>query len=154
MLSVPASFDRPAAPPRAEAQSGCFVCGPAHSIGLRIKYEVTGGGVIEARWVPGAAWQGFPGIIHGGIVSTVLDEAMSKAVAAHREKALTAEMRVRFRRPVQPGREFVVRGWIVDRWKRRFRTEAAVTGADGEEFAHAWGTFLASITREAEGDLP
>jgi acyl-coenzyme A thioesterase PaaI-like protein len=152
MLSVPASLDRPAAPP-AEAQSTCFVCGPANPIGLRIKYEVTGSGVVQARWVPGAAWQGFPGIVHGGIVSTVLDEAMSKAVAALAEKALTAEMRVRFRSPVQLGREFTIRGWIVERWKRRFRTEAAVTGADGEEFAHAWGTFLAPITPEAEGDL-
>lgn len=156
-ILMPTSFDRRPAPPRAEIQSTCFVCGPTHPIGLRIKYELTGAGVINARWVPSRAWEGFRGIIHGGIVCTVLDEAMSKAVAALAGEALTAEMRVRFRRRIQPGHELAVRGWIVDRSKRRIRTEAVVTDADGEEFAHAWGTFLALTvekqTREGESDL-
>jgi acyl-coenzyme A thioesterase PaaI-like protein len=98
--------------------------------------------------VPDHEWEGFPGIIHGGIVSTVLDEAMSKAVSASRVEALTAEIRVRFRRRIQPGREFAIRGWIVDSSKRRIRTEAVVSGAGGEEFAHAWGTFLAVTSAE------
>lgn len=147
---MPASFDRCPAPPRAEIQSTCFVCGPTHPIGLRIKYELTGDGAMNARWVPSRAWEGFRGIIHGGIVCTVLDEAMSKAVAASAGEALTAEMRVRFRRRIQPGQELAIRGWIVDRSKRRIRTEAVVAGADGEEFAHAWGTFLAlTVERQA-----
>ena len=153
---MPASIHRRSAPPRAETQSSCFVCGPTHPIGLRIKYELAGDGAMNARWVPERAWEGFPGIIHGGIVCTVLDEAMSKAVAARAGEALTAEMRVRFRRRIQPGQEFDVRGWIVDRSKRRIRAEATVIGADGEEFAHAWGTFLAVTverqTAEVEND--
>ncbi len=154
---MPISFDRRPAPPRAEIQSTCFVCGPTHPIGLRIRYELTGDGVVNARWVPSHAWEGFRGIIHGGIVCTVLDEAMSKAVAASAGEALTAEMRVRFRRRIQPGQELAIRGWIVDHSKRRIRTEAVVAGADGEEFAHAWGTFLSlAVERQvpgAEADL-
>ncbi len=75
-------------------------------------------------------------------MSTILDEAMSKAVAATRCQALTAELKVRFRRPVPPDCELEIRGWVLDRRKRRIRTEAVVTGAGGEELAHAWGVFL------------
>jgi acyl-coenzyme A thioesterase PaaI-like protein len=109
---------------------------------LRIKYETAGDGVISARWVPNSNWESFRGVIHGGIVCTVLDEAMSKAVTALAGDALTAEIRVRLRRRIQPGREFAIQGWVVDRRKRRIRTEAAIADADGQEFAHAWGTFL------------
>jgi acyl-coenzyme A thioesterase PaaI-like protein len=112
--------------------------------------------MMEARWVPQPGWEGFPGIIHGGIVCTVLDEAMSKAVAAAVGDALTAEIKVRLRRPVRPGQELTIRGWIVERHRRRTRTEAVVAGIDGEEFAHAWATFLAPPAgprkTEIEGD--
>ncbi len=69
---------------RAEPQSGCVVCGQEHPRGLRIRYEAGSDGSINARWTPTADWEGFRGIVHGGIVATVLDEAMSKAlVGAH-----------------------------------------------------------------------
>lgn len=144
------------APPRARSQSTCFVCGPTHPSGLRIKYEPAADGAMKADWAPDRTWEGFRGIIHGGIISTVLDEAMSKAVAASGGEALTAELRVRFRRPVRAGQEYTIRGWIHDCSRRRTRTEAAITGADGQEFAHAWGTFLAldvmGATTEVEND--
>ncbi len=61
------------APIRTQPQSTCFVCGPAHQTGLRIRFEPAGGGDVYALWIPAPAWEGFEGIIHGGIVSTVLD---------------------------------------------------------------------------------
>ena len=128
--------------PLAQSQSTCFVCGPAHPSGLRIQFSPAADGTIEGHWVATRTWEGFAGIIHGGIVSTVLDEAMSKAVAAAAIKALTAELRVRFHLPVRPGQPLTIRGWIVERHRRRIRTEAALTGDDGQEFAHGWATFL------------
>ena len=97
---------------------------------------------MTAQWTPGFAWQGFEGIIHGGIVSTVLDEAMAKAAAVFARKAVTAEMTVRFRLPVQPGQELAIRGWVVELTRRRIRTEASIAYDEGREFAHASATFL------------
>jgi acyl-coenzyme A thioesterase PaaI-like protein len=83
-------------------------------------------------------------------VSTVLDEAMSKAVAGSGEEALTADLRVRFRRHVTSGGVFVVRGWVVKRRKRVIRTEASLTAKDGTECAHARATFL-TLTAGSDG---
>ena len=72
-------------------------------------------------------------------MSTVLDEAMSKAVAATGSQALTAELRVRFRRHVTSGDVFLIRGWIVKRNRRAIVTEAALTAPDGTEHAPRLG---------------
>ncbi len=127
---------------RARGRRTCVVCGPENPRGLRVRYEAGDDGSVTAGWNPERCWEGFQGVIHGGIVSTVLDEAMSKAVVAGGCEALTAELRVRFRRPVASGGAYRIRGWVADRVKRRIRTEAELTGPDGAEHAHAWAVFL------------
>ncbi len=136
---------------RARAQSGCFVCGRNNPHGLQIRFERQDAGEIVATWTPASAWEGFSGIVHGGVVGTVLDEAMSKAVAGMGMEALTAELRVRFRRHVTAGDTFLVRGWVISRNKRLTKTEAVLVAADGTEHAHAWATFL---PLHANGSLP
>jgi acyl-coenzyme A thioesterase PaaI-like protein len=126
----------------ARPQRVCVVCGPDHPHGLRLRYDTAPDGSANAIWTPTGDWQGFQGIIHGGIIGTVLDEAMAKAVTAAGYEALTGELRVRFRHHVRPGEELGVRGWIVERTKRLVRAEAALNGPDGSERAHAWSVFL------------
>lgn len=128
---------------RARAQSGCVVCGQENTHGLHIRYVRERDGAITAEWRPTNHWEGFEGIVHGGIISTVLDEAMSKAVAAMNYEALTGELRVRFRHHVAAGEDLRIRGWVVEKAKRLIAAEATLTGADGSERAHAWARFLA-----------
>ena len=127
----------------ARSQSSCFACGPDNSRGLRLHFQGNEAGEMVAEWIPESELEGFQGIVHGGIVSTVLDEAMSKVVAASGAKAVTAELRVRFRMHVASGRIVHVRGWIDSHYKRMTKTEAVLTSSDGSELAHAWATFLA-----------
>jgi len=127
--------------PRAVRQNRCVVCGPDSPNGLHLQFQIDAGTIV-ANWTPTAEWEGFRGIVHGGIVATVLDEAMSKAVAATRCEALTGELRVRFRHRVAAGESLRIRGWIVKRARRLITTEATLTAADGSERAHAWASFL------------
>ncbi len=123
-------------------QTSCFACGADNPRGLRIRFETAKPGVSFAEWVPDVSAEGFRGIIHGGIISTVLDEAMSKAVVAAGLLALTAELRVRLRHHVSPNCPLQVRGWINTRNRRLIKTEAAITNLEGTELAHAWASFL------------
>jgi uncharacterized protein (TIGR00369 family) len=125
----------------------CFACAPDHPHGLHLKFENGEDGSASAAWRPTEHWQGYPGVIHGGIVSTVLDEAMAKAVAVA-GVAWTGELRVRYKRPVAPGEDLRVRGWIVERGKRLMRAEAALIAPDGSECAHAWSVFLPPAKRK------
>ena len=58
----------------------CFGCGDNNPIGLRLRFAYAGNGV-EASFTPSAEHQGFHDVVHGGIISTVLDEAMAWATA-------------------------------------------------------------------------
>jgi acyl-coenzyme A thioesterase PaaI-like protein len=109
---------------------------------LKLQFHVNGWGSVTADWTPSKIWEGFQGVIHGGIVSTVLDEAMSKAVAAAAKPAFTCHLEVRLHRPVAPGESLVVRGWVVKKRKRYIRVEAELRDRLSVERAHAWATFL------------
>lgn len=121
----------------------CFACSPDNARGLRLDFQRSDDGAMVAEWIPEADLEGYRGIVHGGLVSTVLDESMAKVVAAAGYDALTAELRVRFRRQVRSGVRSQVRGWIESRERRLIKTESSLTGEDGEELAHAWAMFLA-----------
>lgn len=126
----------------ARLNPACVACGARNSRGLRLRFSQGPNGA-SARWTPTGDWESFQGTIHGGIIGTVLDEAMSKAIIARDWEAFTAELRVRFQGRTAPGDELHVRGWVVDRQKRYIRTEATLVTDTGDERAHAWGTFLA-----------
>jgi acyl-coenzyme A thioesterase PaaI-like protein len=127
---------------RARPQDGCVVCGKENPYGLRIRFVRECDGAYSADWRPTANWEGFAGIVHGGIVGTVLDEAMAKAVAGMGYEAPTGELRVRFRRYVEAGEDLRIRGWVAGKVKRLVMAEATLTAADGSERAHAWARFL------------
>ena len=128
---------------RVEEHAGCVVCGIDNATGFQITYTTEAPGRVSALWTPATRYEGFKGLVHGGVLATVLDEAMSKAVAATGCEALTAELRVRFRRHIASGRAFRVRGWIVKHGTRIVETEASLTALDGSEHAHARAKFLA-----------
>lgn len=119
----------------------CFVCGEKNPNGLHLVFQSDGNRAI-AMWTPCVGWESFQGIIHGGIISSVLDEAMSKAIISEGHEAFTADLRIRFRKKVCIGDVVSISGWVVSVEKRRILAEATITSKDGEERAHAWGTFL------------
>lgn len=126
----------------ARVNPACIVCGSTNPKGLRIAFQQRSGAIC-ADWIPTSDWESFQGTIHGGIITTVLDEAMSKAIIARRWDALTVELRVRFRKRVAPGEQLHVRGWVIERQRRKILAEATLMTSAGEERAHAWATFLA-----------
>ncbi len=135
-------MEAPCVEPVAQANDRCFVCGSRNPHGLGLHFSRNDAGESRALWRTGEEWEGFRGVIHGGIVSTVLDEAMSKAVALEDIHALTCELRVRLRRRVGPAELLEVRGWIVEKRRRKITTEAILVDREGRERAHAWATFL------------
>jgi uncharacterized protein (TIGR00369 family) len=120
----------------------CFGCGARNPIGLHLSFAVEYDGV-RALFVPGPEHQGFDNIVHGGIISTLLDEAMAWATAAAGIWAVTAEMRVRFRHPVHVGERLVVTAQVASERSRLVATSATlIAEADGAEKASATATFM------------
>ncbi|MEX0682657.1 MAG: PaaI family thioesterase [Dehalococcoidia bacterium] len=119
----------------------CFGCGALNPEGLHVAFEVVGMRVT-GRFTPRKEHQGFPGVAHGGIAATVLDEAMGWAMYAANAWAMTAKMEVRYRRPLTLGEEVIVTAGVVRDRGRRLEAEARIETTSGETLAEANGLFL------------
>lgn len=121
----------------------CFACGPANPIGMHVHFDRAddGQGVI-ARLTLAPEYQGWRGIAHGGIVMALLDEAMAHAAGFAGHRGLTANVSVRFRKPVPLERPIEVRGKVT--WRRRnvLGVEASVLDTSGNVLARADGSFV------------
>ena len=88
-------------------------------------------------------YQGPPGYAHGGIIATVLDEAMGKVNKLRHVVALTKEMKVEYLRPVPLGKPIVVEGWEVRVRGRRHLNAAEIRNEKGDVLAQSRGVFIA-----------
>lgn len=120
----------------------CFACGSANPIGLHLQFTY-GEGTAEACFTPQRAFQGYPGIMHGGLVATLLDEAMAHAVIAAHGVAVTGDLHVRLRGNGVPiGRPLRLVGRVTGRRGRLVLAEAALHDEAGTLLAQGAGKFM------------
>jgi len=121
--------------------SKCFVCGDKNEIGLHVKFYADETQAI-GEYTAQEQFQGYQGILHGGITASLLDETMIKAVYALDVIAVTAEMTVRYRKPVYTGDKLTFTGKVTEKHARFFSTIGEARRADGEIVATATGKYL------------
>jgi acyl-coenzyme A thioesterase PaaI-like protein len=105
----------------------CYVCGTKNPAGLAVEFEIDKADrSIRATFIPLDIHQGFEGIIHGGILSALLDEAMAKLAFNLGIPAVTAEMTVKFKAPSAPGEELFIYGRITQETRKLILAEARI----------------------------
>ena len=122
----------------------CFGCGRLNATGLRLTfYAPPDRARVWAPFTPNADHEGFQDMVHGGIITAVLDEVMGWALYARGIWAVTGKLSVAFRRPVEVGVATRATGWLVaDRGRvldvageLRRETDAAVLAEASATFA-------------------
>ena len=112
-------------------------------MGLRLHFEVDESArSIKTIFNPQKIHQGYQDVVHGGIISTILDEAMTKLAFALGYNAVTAKLTVRFKRPLMVGESVVVTGRLVKEAKRAMEAEAVAVKEDGTVIAEAQGLLM------------
>ena len=125
----------------------CFACGSLNPDGLRLRFEYPEPGACRAEFTAPPKFQGWQGILHGGIISTLLDEAFAHAAggaarAVGGDGAVTAEMTVQFKRPVPIGQPIVLTGRVKRVQGRLIEAESELTDASGTVLASAQGKII------------
>lgn len=118
----------------------CFVCAPDHPFGLGVIFAHTAKGKVESVFPCNAPFQGFPGNLHAGIVSMLLDSAMAHALMAEGIEAVTTDIQVRFLLPVELDQEARVTGMVRLR-KGPFNHMTACLSQGGKVRATARGRY-------------
>ncbi len=122
---------------------GCFVCGQDNRFGLQARFLYDGGRAI-CEISPSAQFEGWRGILHGGVTSSLLDEVMIKAIMASDVYVVTAELTVKYQRPAPMGQRLIFRGWITSHRGRYWQTAGEAVLEDGTVLATATGKYLAA----------
>ena len=133
------------------APHNCFACGSLNAHGLRLELHAA----HDRCWVETTLterFEGWAGIAHGGIVSTILDEVMAWALVDHDIWGVTARMTVEFKRPVPIGRPIRAEGRVRLARRRIVEAEGVILDPrNGTELARAIGTYVgAPEARKAE----
>jgi acyl-coenzyme A thioesterase PaaI-like protein len=97
---------------RKQAHPHCISCSPEGASGLALQFCVRDDAGVHAEFACSQIYQGYPGFLHGGISSLLLDSAMANCLFAHQRVAVTARLIVRFLLPIAVDQTAVVKAWI------------------------------------------
>ncbi len=125
------------------ALNHCFGCGLENPSGLRLRFFTAEDGSIVCYPHLARRFAGPPGYAHGGIIATLLDEAMSKANRARGVVAMTRQLSVEYLRPVPLGVRLTLTARHVSAHGRRHQCEAQLIGAAGHLLATGTAVFVA-----------
>jgi acyl-coenzyme A thioesterase PaaI-like protein len=139
--------ESPMRPLNVRRDHGCFGCGRLNPHGLRLEFFRTDDGqAVWTPFTPALEHEGYAGVVHGGIVSAVLDEVMAWALYARGLWAVTGKIEVRFRRPLEVGVSTRAVGRLVADRGRVLTTTGELRSlsrqADGQLLAEATATFV------------
>jgi acyl-coenzyme A thioesterase PaaI-like protein len=118
----------------------CFGCGQANLFGLQLEME-RDGKRVHGRFFVKQDHQGPPGIAHGGIVASALDEAMALLLHDEEIYALTERLEIVLEKPAPVGAFLELEARVVEREQRRLLLRAEAK-SDGERVARAMGVFV------------
>jgi acyl-coenzyme A thioesterase PaaI-like protein len=125
----------------------CFVCGLENPFGLKLKFFITGPGEVTVEYTVPEKYQGYPGMVHGGVVASMLDEVLGRVHMDDGDPEssrfmYTAKMTVRYRQHVPIGVPLRIVG-RAERSKSHSATSVATLyGPDGKVLAEAEGLLV------------
>lgn len=126
---------------RADAHPFCFACSESNPMGLALRYHAEPDGSVSATFLGHAAIEGYPGMLHGGIIATLLDGAMANCLFARGLRGMTVELRVRYHAPVAAAETISVRAWFENSTHGLHHLRAELTQA-GTVKIHGEGKFM------------
>ena len=122
--------------------SECFVCGHQNPIGLDVTFYY-GDGRIQTRFIPGESHAGYRGIVHGGILATLLDECMGwSAIIARNVMCMAAEISVRYKQSAKVGQPLLISSELVADKKRLILAKGVVEDENGAVLCVGEGKFV------------
>ncbi len=126
----------------------CFVCGPDNPDGLHVPFFAEGSNGSRAVYVARAEHTGWPGILHGGVMFALMDEALAYALYFQNLWGVTAKVQTRFRQPISVGANLIIRAWTLERRRQLVdaRAEIRIGGDDGPVVAETQATMFLQET--------
>ncbi|MBZ0265411.1 PaaI family thioesterase [bacterium] len=122
----------------------CLLCGTKNPKSLGLTFKMYGDGGVEAEFSPNKLLQGYDGCLHGGVIASLLDSAMTNCLFRHNIQAFTADLHVRYLETVPIDEKLILRAWLKDRRRNLCTLYAELSISDRK---HAWAEAKFLINR-------
>jgi acyl-coenzyme A thioesterase PaaI-like protein len=109
---MPVTPENPATVSARNGHSHCLLCGCLNPRSLRLSFQPVGGGVVGTRFRVVPELQGYDDTLHGGVIASLLDAAMTHCLFHHGVRAVTGDLHVRFLQPVSCEASVDIRAWV------------------------------------------
>ena len=119
----------------------CFGCGSDNPIGLKLRYRIEGDNVVTS-FVPQEEHQGWPGITHGGIITSLLYEVMENYPYQNGIVAMMRSMETRFMKPISTGQTITAKSWLVERSGRLLKVAGSLISEEDQVLAKGQADLL------------
>ncbi|PID27798.1 MAG: thioesterase [Candidatus Cloacimonadota bacterium] len=121
--------------------NNCFACGCENPIGLKLSFSYKDKTAF-AEFSLSRNFEGYPGVIHGGIVSALLDEAMAKSFLQTGIEAVTTNLKIKFKLPVKAEEIHTLKGETIKETRRTFECHAEIVNSENQVCAFADAVFF------------
>ena len=127
-----------------DSHASCLVCGIDSLFGVQFSPQ---GGSVTAIVQASPLWQGYTGVLHGGVISTLLDAAMTHCLFHHGVEAMTASLKVRFLEPVPCTAHLEIKATLLERRRHVYLLNAELASS-GHCLARAEARFIRAVEDE------
>lgn len=134
----------------------CFICGVENPVGLKLKFYMTEPDVVETEYTAPAHFESYPGVLHGGIIASILDETSGRAFGPEEENTrfmFTAKLEVTYRKPVPIGKPLRIVGKAVRDKGRSAEGWAGIYDAESGDLLAEGSTILVNVPDEKLAEL-
>lgn len=130
----------------------CFGCGALNEEGMQMHFQPIGEGVSAAEYEVPARYQSWAGVVHGGVIALILDEAVGWAAWHAGHPGVTGKLDVRYRHPLRVGERIRVVGRLEEQRRALIRTSAYIERiSDGVRVAEATASLMEVPVAPVEG---
>lgn len=112
------------------SHDNCLLCGKDNPYSLGLSFQTRADGSVETAFQGNGFLQGYKGILHGGVISSLLDCAMTNCLFSRNIRAMTGELIVRFRHPVAVDSLIGLRAWVLSSSPPLYRMRAELFKED------------------------
>jgi len=122
----------------------CYVCGRENPVSLRMTFFLQDTGEVTSEIVVPEAYAGYPGMVHGGNIAAMMDEAAGRAATGDEPNrfAVTSQLTVKYRKPVPTNQILKVTGRLLKKRGKVSQAYGEIRSEDGELLAEAEGLFV------------
>lgn len=129
----------------------CFGCGQDNPIGLKLSFRWDGK-TARSESTPSELYQGWPGLLHGGITACILDEAIAYAARFHGLNTITARMQIEYKYPIPINESLIITSSVDRKTRKLVRCRAVISSASGEVLVEGVATQYVVGTVNSQDD--